>query len=258
MATHNAMLDDTMFKVHEVPIQIEGVKNSDEYKLIVRDDTSEALSCMTRDYRLVSNEEVLEKSLPRIEERGGVLTECKTFGNGARTNWTFQFKNNPVTLYDDELYPQINIRNSYDGSLSVSVLGGVFRLICSNGAIIGKIFEHHSEKHSIWNKKILNGHISDMVENTIDNMEHVFNEEFPVLFNTQVNEKHIVKVIERMPSLYNESAVNYFMAHNPKTYWDLFNMCTWVFTHVANREHESTHKAETDIYHYIRNLAGKA
>ena len=116
--------------------------------------------------------------------------------------------------------------------------------------------EQHSEKHSIWNSKISNGHIGDMVESTINSMELVFKKEFPLLFNTKVTQEHIVKVLEKLiPSQYNEDAVNYLLTHKPNSYWDLFNLCTWIYTHRANRDHESTHKLETESYHYVKNLA---
>jgi len=247
-------IEASTFKVAEVPIQYEGLVNPEDYKFIVNTKTSEVISCMTKDYRLVSNQEVIEKSLPHIEKRGGTLTECKMFGNGARTSWTFQFKDHPVTIQNDILYPQLNIRNSYDGSAMVTVLGGVYRLVCSNGAIIGKIFESHSERHTVWNTNLGNGLIGDMVKKTIDSMENVFTKEFPILFNTKITDKDIVKVVEKLPAKYNEDAVNYILAHNPKTYWDLFNLCTWLLTHRANRDHETTHKLETEIYHFVRKM----
>lgn len=251
----NNIINDTTFKVIERPVQMEGLVNADDYKLIIRNDTNEVLSCMTKDYQLVSNEEVLEKALPHIEERNGTLTECKTFGNGARTSWTFKFKDQPMEISGDTLYPQLHIRNSYDGTSAVNILGGIFRLVCANGAIIGKIFESHSEKHSIWNRKITNGHIGNMVLNTLDSMENVYVNEFPILFETKINDKQIVKALEKLPSQYNEDAVNYLLANNVKTAWDLFNMFTWIYTHRANRNHETTHKLETDAYNYVRKLA---
>lgn len=257
MNIHETLRSST-FNVTEVPIAIEGIVNSDDYKFIVRNDTSEVVSCMTKDYKLVTNQEVVDKALPRIEEKGGELTEMRTFGNGARTYWTFQFKNSPVKIRGDVLFPQISIKNSYDGTSQVAVLGGVWREICANGAIIGKIFEKHSERHSVWNTNLNNGHITSLVDSTINNMDKVFNKEFPVLFNTRANQKDIVRVIEKLPQQYNEDVVNYLLAHKPKTYWDLFNLCTWILTHRANRSHETTHKLETEVYHTVRKMANIA
>lgn len=255
MNAKRSSYSESTFAVTETPVLIEGTVNSDDYKMIIRNDTSEVLSCMTKDYKLVTNEEVLDKSLPHIEERGGVLTEQKLFGNGSRTSWTFQFKEHPVTIGGEKLYPQLNIKNSYDGSSTVSILGGVFRLLCSNGAIIGQIFESHSERHSIWNTTLNNGHIGNMVKNTINSMDKVFKKEFPVLFNTQIKDhKDVVRAIEKLPSKYNEDAVNYLLTHKPKSYWDLFNLLTWVLTHRANRDHETTHRLESEVYHFIRKM----
>tara|TARA_R100000808_G_scaffold9836_3_gene26643 strand:- start:21403 stop:22191 length:789 start_codon:yes stop_codon:yes gene_type:complete len=255
MSEKSLCYSDSTFAVTETPVLIEGTVNSDDYKMIIRNDTCEVLSCMSKDYKLVTNEEVLDKSLPHIKEKGGELTEQRVFGNGARTSWTFQFKRHPVTIGGEKLYPQLNIKNSYDGSSTVSVLGGVFRLLCSNGAIIGQIFDQHSERHSVYNTTLNNGHIGKMVENTIDSMGKVFSTEFPVLFETQIKDhKDVVRAIEKLPSKYNEDAVNYLLTHKPKTYWDLFNLLTWVLTHRANRDHETTHRLESEVYHFIRKM----
>ena len=93
-----------------------------------------------------------------------------------------------------------------------------------------------------------------MIENTIDSMDKVFTNEFPILFNTETKEKDVVKVIEKLPSKYTEDTVNYILTHKPKTYWDLFNLCTWILTHRANRDHETTHKLESEIYHFIKKM----
>jgi len=248
-------IDASTFKVVEVPIEYEGLVNPEDYKFIVNSETSKIISCMTKDYKLVSNQEVIDKALPHIEKKGGELTECKIFGDGARTSWTFQFKEYPMDVHGDKMYPQINIRNSYDGTTTVGILGGVYRLVCSNGAIIGRIMKSHSERHSIWNTKISNGYIGNMVKDTIDNMESVFTKEFPLLFNTKVTDKVVVEALEKLPPQYNKDAVMYLLAHKPKTYWDLFNMFTWIYTHRANRNHETTHKLETEAYHYVRKMS---
>jgi len=40
-----------------------------------------------------------------------------------------------------------------------------------------------------------------------------------------------------------------------KTYWDLLNACTYVATHTANRDRESLHIMESQIYPKITKMA---
>ena len=70
-------IEASTFEVTEVPIKYEGLVNAEDYKFIVNTKTCKVISCMTKDYRLVSNQEVIDKSLPHIEKRGGVLPNVK-------------------------------------------------------------------------------------------------------------------------------------------------------------------------------------
>ena len=62
-------IEASTFEVTEVPIKYEGLVNTEDYKFIVNTKTCEVISCMTKDYRLVSNQEVIDKSLPHIEKQ---------------------------------------------------------------------------------------------------------------------------------------------------------------------------------------------
>ena len=254
------MIEQSLFPVMEVPaIGIPTMDNKEiddtGYKFIVREDNNHVLSCVTNEYKLVTNQEVMDKALPIIEKNHGTIDEVKTFAQGARTNWVFKFRKNPITIEGEKLFPQLNIRNSYDASTQVDVLGGAFRLVCSNGLVIGRILGHKSARHSIWNPKLQNGHIGELVEETIDNMETVLNNEFPKLMASKVKQKDIVNVMQMFPTTQIEHMVRYLTTNKPKTHWDLFNAATWVLSHVSNREHETTHRIESEMYQVIKKMA---
>ena len=120
---------------------------------------------------------------------------------------------------------------------------------------MGRILGKESARHSIWNTKLQNGHIGDIVESTIENMETVLNKEFPKIMSAKVKQRDIVKVIERFPTRQIEDMANYLVGNKPETYWDLFNAATWVLSHVSNRNHETTHKLESEIYQVIKKMA---
>jgi len=86
-------------------------------------------------------------------------------------------------------------------------------------------------------------------------METVLNRDFPKLMAAKVNQKDIVKIIERFPTRRIEDMTKYLIANKPETYWDLFNAATWVLSHVSNRNHETTHKLESEIYQVIKKMA---
>ena len=249
------MIEQSLFAVKEVPAIMGISTNNTGHKFIVREDNNSVISCVTNEYKLVTNQEVMDKALPIIERMKGTVDEVKTFSQGARTSWSFKFRKNPITIEGEKLFPQLNIKNSYDGSTQVDVLGGAFRLVCSNGLVVGRIIGHKSARHSIWNPKLQNGHIGELVEETIENIETVLNKEFPKLMSSKVKQSDIVKVIQKFPTKLIEHIVNYLTANKPKTHWDLFNAATWVLSHVSNRNHETTHRLESEMYQVIKKMA---
>ena len=249
------MIEQSLFAVKEVPAIMGISTNNTGHKFIVREDNNSVISCVTNEYKLVTNQEVMDKALPIIERNHGTIDEVKTFAQGARSSWIFKFRKNPITIEGEKLFPQLNIKNSYDGSTQVDVLGGAFRLVCSNGLVVGRMLGHTSARHSVWNSKLQNGHIGKIVEETIGNMETVLNNEFPKLMSSKVQQKDIVKVVEKFPTKLIEHIVNYLSANKPKTHWDLFNAATWVLSHVSNRNHETTHKLESEMYQAIKKMA---
>jgi len=249
------MIEQSLFAVKEVPAIMGISTNNTGHKFIVREDNNSVISCVTNEYKLVTNQEVMDKALPIIERMKGTVDEVKTFSQGARTSWSFKFRKNPITIEGEKLFPQLNIKNSYDGSTQVDVLGGAFRLVCSNGLIVGRIIGHKSARHSIWNPKLQNGHIGELVEETIENIETVLNKEFPKLMSSKVKQSDIVKVIQKFPTKLIEHIVNYLTANKPETHWDLFNAATWVLSHVSNRNHETTHRLESEMYQVIKKMA---
>ena len=128
------MLESTLFPVTEVPIQMEGIVNPEAYKFIVRSDTSKIISCMTNEYKLVTNESIIETATPILKDCGAKLTECKTFSNGARTMWTWTIPDVSVDIGNgDMVNPTITLKNSYD-------------VLRPNGYFIG--IDWFSTKHS--------------------------------------------------------------------------------------------------------------
>ena len=66
------MLESTLFPVKEVPATFRAgasyADNDTGYKFIVREDTGKVLSCMTNDYKLVNNQEIINAAEPILEQ----------------------------------------------------------------------------------------------------------------------------------------------------------------------------------------------
>lgn len=246
-------INDVLFPVKEMPAMLGSNKNTG-YKFIVNSATDEVISCMSNEYKLVPNQDIFDKSREIIKEYEGKLVEEKSFGKGARCRWKFRFPQT-VKVGEDLMNPEIIMGNSYDGSSQVYVMCGAFRLVCSNGLVIGITYGKFNNRHSIFNPNIaqLDRILPDIIRASIQAIKH----DLPDLQNIRVNESDIAKIIELFPEQSMESLVDHFMTHKPETYWDLLNACTWVATHVLNRNKETTHKLESHIYGTIKNMSSR-
>tara|TARA_R110002051_G_scaffold145245_3_gene218241 strand:- start:16524 stop:17312 length:789 start_codon:yes stop_codon:yes gene_type:complete len=249
-------IHDSLFPVKEVPAQLGAdIITKTGHKFIVREDTGDVLSCMTDEYKLVQNQQIWDTASPIMKNLGADVTECETFSNGAKTQWKWTLKDTKVDLGDGDLIsPEITIRNSYNGQWGLHILAGAFRFICSNGMVIGMIISRKNYKHSIYNMNL--NDIEPTINDTVLATKGIFNDELPQLKNTLVKEKHIVDLINMIPSNQMEQFTQYLMTNKPKNYWDLLNSATWIVTHSMKRQNEATHKLEQQIYPTITKWAG--
>ena len=263
MKRDKAELNDTLFPVKEVPAMLMNTRTNKVaeqietgHKFIVREDTNEVLSCMTNQYQLIQNKELYNISKDILKETGGQLSEATSFSSGARVQWKWRFPDVKVKIQkDDFVNPEIIIKNSYDGSLEATAIAGAFRMVCSNGMMIGHVIGKYGIRHNIWNDI---GNFRDIVQAMVKRTEQIFKDDFPELLTTEVKKKHILDMIEMFPMQTMDNVVQYLLKDNPKTYWDLLNAATWITSHQMDRKKEATHKLEAKIYPKIRRMIAQA
>ena len=103
-------------------------------------------------YQLVKHEDAIETVIQAIDkspEFGKYDIETDIFGGGGKMKTKITF---PDVKYNigkgDPINPTIDIKNSYDTGWQYEVRFGAFRLICSNGLVIGKSFAFYVKKHT--------------------------------------------------------------------------------------------------------------
>ncbi len=253
-------LKETLFKVEEYPAphpfyNEEGWETQPTgYKYIVNEETGQVISCKTDDYLLVPNKRIIDSVMPAIEKLGGKLVSAVMFGYGRRTIYKFRFPQN-VGIGDDIINPQVIVRNSYDGSVGIHIIAGAFRKVCSNGMVIGNIVSSINNKHLVYNKnlELLEEHINL----TIQKLEALLSVAIQKLMNASpVRPESIVDFIEMFPERISPYVIEYMTNNKPNNYWDLLNVATYIATHKMNRDAETTHKFESDLFTKVRTLAG--
>ena len=247
-------IESTLFPVKEVPAvgypfdELGDVVLMDNtgYKFIIREDTGQVLSCMTDEYKLVPNSQIVKAAEPILKQHKAKLREAVSLGDGQRSVWKWSLPESLIEISKgDEMNPEVIIKNSYDGSLQVHILSGAFRLVCSNGMIIGNVIEKHNYKHNVGNANLDN--LEEVILNVIEKTEEE-GKRLPLLKDTKLRETHIIKLVELFPSTMSQFITQYLIANKPKTYWDLYNVATYINTHKMNRKYNTTHQLENKLY----------
>ena len=249
------ILNDALFPVKEVPAQLGAdIITNTGHKFIIREDNGQVISCMTNEYKLLDNKTVYDTAAPIMKEIGATLVDVETFSEGAKTQFKWRLNDTKIDLGNGDLVcPEITVKNSYNGQWGLHILAGAFRLVCSNGMVIGIVIARRNYKHSIYNMEL--DDIEKNINDTIVTTDKIFKKELPQLKNTKVDEKHLVEIIQMIPSTHMEQYTQYLLANKPETYWDLLNSATWITTHSMKRTNEATHKLEQQIYPSITKWA---
>lgn len=239
-----------LYPVAEKPVPHPNLDTNTSYKYIYNADTERVISIMTEDYRLVTNNELLNKIDPVLTDCGGRLVRADEFGE-ARFKFTFEFPQNPFTINKDRFSPRVVATNSYDGSISIKFLTGAVRLICTNGMVGITYSEISGDKHHVNNENL--EHIEDLFFGAYNSIEQSFIKLNQLL--KPVEPKHIAEVINMFPSTVHQHILKYAKRNVMKTFYDLYNMATYTLTHEMNRTYETTHQLEGNIYKDILSLA---
>ena len=118
---------------------------------IVRPDTQQVLSVMSEKYTLLPHKVMLDEAISHLEDAGFDyrINKCELLNNGGRAVVGFTLKELTHQFGDgDTLDYQLYFKNSYDGSWAFDFTSGFFRLVCSNGLMVGEVADRIHRKHS--------------------------------------------------------------------------------------------------------------
>lgn len=246
-------MNKIFFPVLEKPLvnPISGLIDN-SYKCIMREDTHEVLSVMSGEYKLIPNEEIASIVMSNLDDYGDITETYSNFSN-RRFKMKYRFNDMKVNIGNGEpdyLNPEIIIRNSYDGTIQLSILTGAFRLVCSNGLIIGITFSGFKNKHSNNNERIED--IPILLKEAIKSL----NAKLDTIkyLNVPFDNDTLPKFYEFLPEPYDKALTEYIVANKPNTYYDMMNALTFIATHNMNREYESTHLLEERIFPFVKSF----
>jgi hypothetical protein len=129
----------------------EGLQQAPRNKAIVADDGS-LYSLTTTNYNLITHDELLdsvESVLAKHPEFGQYSTQIKLSLDGARLVAEYTFDNIEHTIANgDNINPSVRVSGSYDLGWMQRMDFGAFRLLCSNGLIVGDLLASYHRRHT--------------------------------------------------------------------------------------------------------------
>jgi len=200
---------------------------------VIRTDTGAVLGVVGKDYTILDHKDIVDMAdlvLARHNHtRKVILTK-----NGARMFAKYRLTDYEIEIRpNDKVNPTITVMNSYDGSMRLTVEAGAFRLVCTNGLIVGKKLLRKVRKHLGASMAVLE-HLEKHLLDAVAILEAVA----PVWqkWGTQtISKEQGVEILTDLgiPKKYEEAILeNWNSLHIPvRTVWEAYNSITWVLSH---------------------------
>lgn len=192
------------FHVSKKPLFLENEVPVDKFYATVRDDTSEVLGVVSKNYEVLQNIEQLEFFRPFLEqgcklEVGGVLTRGRVF-------FLADINRDPIELTQDDIVRKyLLLSNSHSGESAVACALTPVRVVCANTLAMA-LGDKRTHKIRIRHSKSVLENLKN-VQQTIDIVDQTFKAEaelYKKLLNKFVNAEDVAKFVVRVLDMESE------------------------------------------------------
>jgi hypothetical protein len=217
------------------------------YRAIINpDDLGQVYSIMSNKYKIVQHKDVLEladNAISKNPEFGTPTKRISILSDGGKmeVKYTFPEVRVDITGHQDYINPQLVVRNSYDGGWKFGIMLGAFRVVCSNGLVIGKKIYMLKQLHYD-NLKL------DRVSFELDNALHRFSIQSKIWegwVDRVVKVEEFEEVVEKLnPSqkeaqyIVEEISKEENLVKGKLTLWLFYNIITAMITHMMRSENK--------------------
>ena len=236
------LFDNSVFEtVSELNMFTTEHKHVPTHKCIV-DSNGQPISVVGAKYQLVQNSVLIPQFEVALKQSGldlsGIQRKVSTSASKGRTVVRYTLPNHTFRIgkrADDEVNLEISLLNSYDGSWKFQSMVGAFRMLCTNGMIVGENFAHFYGKHTknLDTQKAINN-IKHSLSTYQDNIE-LWNH----MANVSITHDDADKFFERVAT--SESMLEYLRTAYAKytlevgaNVWGVFNALTDWSTHAPS------------------------
>jgi hypothetical protein len=126
------------------------LRQTEQYKAIVRSENNRLISIMPKTYQLITNEEVILpvlKFLDNIDNKW-LIDPSHSFVDEKRMRLQITFPELTVDDGTSEVALSLFLHNSYNGVEGVRGFWGGIRAICTNGMVFGKLLGSFYHRHT--------------------------------------------------------------------------------------------------------------
>ena len=208
------------------------------YKAIVREDTNEVISIVKNSYEIVRNKDLINNLLEELStlDTPYRIDRSHSFVDNKRMRLMITFPD--LTMHDEnsEIQLSLYLHNSYDMSESVRMRWGFFRLICSNGAILGKILSQSYFRHT---KGFKIGNLKDSLSATYDQIPAI-QARIKELESTPVTQELMNRVEKGVGKKLSKRVFD----QRPLTEYQMYNALTNYISHVMEQRHRARYQTE--------------
>ena len=136
---------------------------------VVNKDDGRVITVVTDSYSILRHEDFLATADESLRNTYGkeIARKTRLINGGDKMLAVYTLEDNPITLRNgDTAFPSLILKNSYDLGWAAALSGGVFRLICSNGAYVGEMTaskkKHTAQLDGDYVKYITKGIVSNI------------------------------------------------------------------------------------------------
>jgi hypothetical protein len=218
---------------------------------IVNQKTNDVFNVCTDLYQPISHEEIIfltEQAAANHPEYGKPVMSVDLFADGGKLKVQAKFPDvryNIGSNVDDYVNPTIDVFSSYDLGWKYGGRFGAYRLVCSNGLTVGKIFESFKRRHltsldpaelskSIGSGMTLFSEQTELWKNWAQ--EKISQKQYDMLWEELPFSLPEKTKIEALPEAGSRIILPEALKSNSLTRWNFFSVVTQYATHEIKGE----------------------
>lgn len=236
------------FEVAREPIFVQGREVKGKKAIVRADNGAPVLGIVSGKYEVIKHRDVIEgfREALKGDNFGSFNERISLTKNGAHLFATYRFEDQRVEVKKGDFTSfQFIVKNSYDGTNTLQISLGAYRLVCSNGMVIGNRFFGYSQRHigtkvgvdvSVLKESI--GELAETFKGTLPTMQKMVETHFSetATFRGEAFEPEHTK----LPEYLCKEAYDQFVVGQDGSVWGYLNAYTHAITHSMKRNSPQT------------------